>query len=339
MPTSKLSVISERLALENLEQRVKAAESALDSSEEKVKELQKRLEIALAVRLNSRNVKVQKTSVRGKGDVTAVLVASDWHLEETVDPGTVGGLNEFNLAIAAKRADRFFRRSLFLASGFSKFLNLNRVVLALLGDLITGHLHEENLENNSLSPSEAITFAFERIRAGVRLLLAESPAQGLDIICASGNHGRTINKPRASTRTKHSFENLLYQFLLREFSADPRVRFVIEEGYHVWHEVSGHQIRFHHGDAIKYQGGVGGLYIPVGKAISQWNRARPAYLDVFGHWHQNLDGGSFVCNGSLIGYNAYGVAIKASYEKPQQQFFLMDREHGKIATLPIFVEG
>jgi hypothetical protein len=62
-------------------------------------------------------------------------------------------------------------------------------------------------------------------------------------------------------------------------------------------------VRFHHGHSIRYAGGVGGIYIPTNKAIAQWNKGRHADLDVFGHFHQLRDGGNFICNGSLIGYN------------------------------------
>ena len=90
---------------------------------------------------------------------------------------------------------------------------------------------------------------------------------------------------------------------------------------------------------MKYGGGVGGIYIPVNKAINDWNKTvRDVDLDVFGHFHQYIDAGNFVCNGSLIGYNAYAVAIKASFEPPQQAFFLVNRKYrSKTMATPIFV--
>ena len=62
-----------------------------------------------------------------------------------------------------------------------------------------------------------------------------------------------------------------------------------------------------------------------------------ADLTVFGHFHQSVSHKDFVCNGSLIGYNAYAERIKAEYEAPQQSFFLIDREHGKTIEAPIFL--
>jgi hypothetical protein len=57
-----------------------------------------------------------------------------------------------------------------------------------------------------------------------------------------------------------------------------------------------------------------------------------------GHWHQRLSTRDFVINGSIIGYNAYALSIKASFERPQQSFFLMHPKRGKTVECPIFVD-
>ena len=80
---------------------------------------------------------------------------------------------------------------------------------------------------------------------------------------------------------------------------------------------------------------MGGIFIPANKAIAQWNKVQWADLDVFGHFHQMKDGGNFVSNGSLIGFNAYALSIKADYEHPKQAFFLIDRKRGRTITAPI----
>jgi hypothetical protein len=119
---------------------------------------------------------------------------------------------------------------------------------------------------------------------------------------------------------------------------EKRVKFIIPESYLAYVQVYDQVLRFHHGDGIKYHGGVGGITIPLNKAIAQWNKAKHANLDVIGHWHQLRDVGNYVCNGSMIGYNAYALSIKADFEKPRQAFFLMDRDRGKTINGPIFLE-
>ena len=86
---------------------------------------------------------------------------------------------------------------------------------------------------------------------------------------------------------------------------------------------------------MRYGGGVGGLTIPVNKAIAQWDKLHQVDLDVFGHFHQFMDGGKFISNGSLIGYNAYAMSIKAGFEPPKQAMFLIDKKRFKTFVAPI----
>jgi hypothetical protein len=130
----------------------------------------------------------------------------------------------------------------------------------------------------------------------------------------------------------------MYHMLARAFQDEKRVKFIIPTSYHSFLDIDGYTIRFSHGHAIRYAGGVGGIFVPVKKAIGQWNKARHADLDVFGHFHQMRDGGDFICNGSLIGWNEFANFIKADFEKPKQVFFLINNNRKeKTVTCPIFL--
>jgi hypothetical protein len=99
-------------------------------------------------------------------------------------------------------------------------------------------------------------------------------------------------------------------------------------------------MRMIHGYEVKFGGGVGGITIPIKKALAQWNGAVKADLTVMGHFHQLHDGGDFLANGSLIGYNTYAQAIKAQYEEPRQAFFMIHARNGgqKSVTAPIWLD-
>jgi hypothetical protein len=334
-----LQEIQERLELKKAKDRESALKARVAEQEERILDLEAELEVAFQVKNSDKKTAFTPAKVgkNMRGDCIAHMIASDWHLEEKVDPATVSGLNEYNLAVAAGRAQRFFDKGLWLCELASRGLYVRGLVVALLGDLITGQHREEAIENNLLSPPEAVEFAFDLLRAGFKMLKKEAHfSEPIVVACCSGNHGRTVDKPRASTREKHSFEWMLYRALQRELQ-DGRMKFEIATGYHLNRKEYGHTIRYHHGDALKYNGGIGGITIPATKAIHSWNRGTPATLDVFGHFHTQMDGACFLANGSMIGANAYAVRIKAAHERPQQTFFLLDKENGKILTAPIFV--
>jgi hypothetical protein len=274
------------------------------------------------------------------GNATAVMVASDWHIEEQVDPSTVNGKNEYNLSIAEERAANFFRKGVFLTDLVRNGIRIDNLILAFLGDLISGYIHEELQEDNYLSPTEASLFVQDIICSGIDYLIKEGNFKQIVIPCCIGNHGRTTQKKRIATAYKNSYEWMMYKTLEKIYRNNEKVHFIVENGYHTYVNLYGkYNLRFHHGDAMRYGGGVGGITIPVNKAIAQWNKTEEAYLDVFGHFHQQMmDAGPYVCNGSLIGWNAFAVAIKAGYDDPKQSFFVIDQEKGKICDWPIFVK-
>jgi hypothetical protein len=268
---------------------------------------------------------------------TVVAVASDWHIEENVGK-EVGGLNDYNLDIAKERSTKFFRAIHRLTTLLRQDITIETIVLALLGDFISNDIHDEFPEVNELTPNHALVTVQNFIISGIDFLLEQNPTIKIVVPCHSGNHARTTKTTRFGTENGHSLEYLMYLYLAAWYRHDPRVEFLIPDGMHSYLDIYGTTIRFQHGHAIKYQGGVGGIYIPVNKAIGQWNKAKRADLDVFGHFHQLRDGGNFVCNGSLIGYNAFALSIKADYEPPKQALFLMDKKRGRTCTWPILVK-
>ena len=270
-------------------------------------------------------------------EAVPVIVASDWHTEERVTRAQTSGLNEFNAAICQARVERFFRASLNLIKNhLNPGVEIHTVVLALLGDFITNHLHEEAAETNGALPMQAIVAVQNQIASGIQYYLDNSPYSFI-IPCKSGNHARTTLKTRFATENGHSLEYLMYVHLAAYFRQEKRIQFQINEGYHDYLNIYDKVVRLHHGHAINYGGGIGGIFIPAFKAISQWSKARRADLDIFGHFHQAKDGGNFVSNGSLIGYNSYALSIKADYESPQQTLILIDKKRGRTCTWPVLL--
>lgn len=284
--------------------------------------------------VNSYTLPVGKSEKTG---ATAVAVASDWHWAETVHPNNVNGLNEFNTTIAKKRAEAFFRNIVKLVEIFKEHSNIDTLVLALLGDFINGELREEAMQNNSELTMDELLQVYEVLMSGIQHIL-DNTDLNLVIPCHSGNHGRITKKIHVSTESGNSLEYVMYHMLARHFKANHRVKFIIPTSYHSFVDIHGFTVRFSHGHAIRYAGGIGGIFVPTFKAISQWDKARRADLDVFGHFHQVKDGTKFLTNGSLIGWNEFANFIKADFEQPKQVFFLIDHKRKeKTITTPIFL--
>ena len=299
-----------------------------------LKAVEKERDVALELRRHKVHPAPILASSDEEGEATAFAIGGDWHVEETVDPRSVNGLNEYSLETADRRISQFFRSILRLTEIERAGTKIENLVLALLGDMMTGYIHEELQESNGLSPTETVLWLRQRIKAGLELLKTEGGFKRIMVTCSYGNHGRTTKKTRHATGAKNSYEWMMYHMLRDDI---PGVEWLIADGYHLYFEVYGRLIRQHHGDNVQYQGGIGGLTIPTEKAIAGWNKARTPYLDIFGHHHTAQQSQRWLCNGSLIGYGAYSLAIKAGFEPPQQTYFLLDSKRGRTATWPIFL--
>lgn len=280
---------------------------------------------------------VRRERNSGMREAVPVILASDWHVEEPVELEKVNGANEYNLAIADVRIQRMVDGVLWMLEMHRQKFAIHDLVLWLGGDLMTGYIHEEMVESNLLSPVETILWLQHRLIAFINRLLSESDLETITIPCSYGNHGRTTPKSRISTGAENSFEWLMYQQLALLFKNEPRVRIEAPQAQHVYIDIFDFRLRFTHGDAMNYGGGIGGLSIPVNKAIAGWNVGRYADVTCFGHFHQYMDLPHAVGNGSLIGVNPYSIRIKAPAEPPQQSYFLMDSRRGKCNSTPIWV--
>lgn len=292
-------------------------------------------DVALAIKKQKvRPTPIVRTAEAGS-EATAFAIAGDWHVEETIDAKTVNGLNAYDLTIAEARIEKFFQSVIRLTEIQRTGTRIDNLVLVLLGDMMTGYIHEELQESNGLSPTETVLWLRQHILAGLRLLKEKGGFKKIVVTCSYGNHGRTTKKPRHATGAKNSYEWMLYNVLASDF---PEAEWHIADGYHLFLEVYDRMFRIHHGDNVQFQGGIGGLTIPTEKAIANWNKAKTVYMDIFGHHHTAQQNPRWICNGSLIGYGPYSIAIKAGFEAPQQTYFLLDSKRGRTGTWPIHID-
>lgn len=298
--------------------------------------LEKLLEAQTTLKHNLQTFEIKPKKDNNDSEATAVVLLSDWHIDEVVAESSINALNKFDYEIAEQRATETFRVINRLLDIFQRDIHIYNLVLWLGGDFISGSIHEDLQENNSMLPIDAIWKVQNLLVSGIKFLLENSDVN-LIIPCSCGNHSRITEKQRVSTEQGNSLETLLYKNLAMYFEDEPRVKFIISDSYHTYLDIYSYTLRFHHGHSIQYGGGIGGLFIPAYKAISQWNKGKNAYLDCFGHFHQKKDGGNFVSNGSLIGFNQYAIKIKADFDKPSQTFFLVDKKRGKTILAPIIL--
>lgn len=273
----------------------------------------------------------------GLREATAVFGLSDVHCEEIVRRGETPVGNEYSPKIADRSIGRYFAAARWLINFHRQAFKIRDVLFWIGGDLMSGHIHDELKESTATPPIKTILWLLPRLVAGIDSLLEDPEIVMLTIVCSYGNHGRNTKKPYRARGAEHNFEWLLYQILADRYDGNPRVRFLADPSAHQYVKAYDFDLHFHHGDETNYNGGVGGVTIPLMKSIAQWDKAKKCHYHHFGHWHQYIDMGRLVVNGSVIGYNAYAMSIKAEPEPPQQFFYLLDSKRGKTCKSPIWV--
>ena len=333
------------LAVFKLREALKDEKRNKDELVARLAKAEERLEQALAIKDPSSPPKLKTKKVKGTRTATPVLMASDWHVEEPVLPAQVNGRNSYDLDEAKRRSQNFWDGAAWLTKWMRNPLDgaapfsARKMLLWLGGDMITSYLHDENEETNLLSPLQAVIFAQGLIMQGINHLLSECELEQLVVVCNWGNHGRMHKRKRYKSAAKNNLEWLMYHTIAQVYENDDRVIFQIAAGAHEYACVEGHWIRFVHGDDWNYQGGVGGLSVPLLRGVQRLDAGSPypVELTVLGHFHQLRDYGAAVVNGSLIGYNEYALSKSFPYEPPQQGFFLVDEKRGKCMSTPLWV--
>lgn len=332
--------VVEALRTHNFRERIDAANRARDALLNELADRDEQIAVLTDLRAARPIKPIVATSTKGKNPKqrqgVPVMLCSDWHIEEPVDPKKVNGLNEYNLDIADRCIGKMAEAYEWL--GRDSRYDMRTGVVWLGGDLFSGYIHEELVEGNFLSPTQAVLWLQGRIEKMLRTIAVTMPnLERIIVPCNDGNHGRLTHKMRVGTRTANSLEWLLYQTLAVRMSDDKRFEFQIADGEWTYLDVFDQTIAFTHGDTFRYQGGVGGISIPLRRGINEMRKYRKISQTCLGHFHQRCDFGDINVNGSMIGVGPYSMHIHAAPEPRQQSWFLMDQSRGKCLSAPIWL--
>ena len=320
-----------RAELATTKARYKAALAQIDRERERADAM-----VGLAG-LEAKPAALTRSVKAAKHAATMVVLLSDIHCEETVRPETVNGLNEFDLDVCERRLAEIQERFFTMLEHERQLTRIDRVVFWLGGDLISGMIHPELAEENSLHPLAAIRWIGERLRGFIDV--AADNAKEIVVATSCGNHGRTTEKLRTN-EADTSYEHHLY-LTMRAAERRKNVSWQVGEGHLNYVNLDGFKIRFCHGHAVRFQGGIGGIHVPLNKAIAAWDATERADLTCLGHWHQFSwsRSGRYVSNGSVIGHSAYAVRIKANYEPPCQAAIVIDHGRREVTkAYPLFCD-
>lgn len=246
------------------------------------------------------------------------LILSDLHCGEVVEPEAVNGLNEFNWDVLVERMARI-ERSL-LSFQQARPWPVEELHLWLLGDNLSGNIHEELAETNEFPVAEQAYRVGMLIAQFIERLVPHYPK--IVVNGVAGNHPR-VGKPHSSKQVFDSFDWLAYKLADAYLARYESVSCSFPQSAFKVAEIAGQKILLWHGDGVRSS--MPG--VPWGGVMRRWNELsrqyaqQGTYLDglAVGHFHQaNVVQSKIFMNGSVIGLNEYGLKNFGSGEKPTQ---------------------
>ena len=266
----------------------------------------------------------------------AIALFSDAHIDETVNPDSVLGLNEYDTEIAKERVSAYFAN---LATCLKRDA-VSDLYFASLGDTISGFIHPHLEQENGMTPQEAVLFGQSLIVSGLKYLREKLPAVSITFIGISGNHSRTTKKIQASNGYKLSYEWIMYHNVKQICEGlELDIEFIIPESELALIETPDNKrYIFCHGFQVqsKGTGTVAGIYPALQRLAMKWQKVFQQDKIFLGHYHTNVSIPTATVNGSIIGYNAFALSNGMGYEEPAQQYEVYDSEIGQLLSRKIY---
>ena len=333
--------INELVLMRREQAEIKSLKKQLERTVQEYQKLSDAYDIALNLKTSNVNRSIPKIDINKKSgnEATAIVQISDGHFGKVIVPSTVNGLNEYNPDIAKKRMQHCAENTIKLIKKEREDVKIDNLVLILGGDFLeNSQLHNHSEMTTSMSPMEETLFSREILHKYIKTVCEYGNFKKIAIACTRGNHSRITHRMVASVDYRMNYETILYSILKDDFSKEA-IEWTIPDSEVAEVEVYGKMLRVVHGHQIKFQGGVGGLTVPLNKYVMRMDQINKAFYNFVHHYH-NLSYPTVrtTVNGSIVGYDPYAMSIGCSYEPPMQSFQLLDSKWGMTIKAPIFCD-
>lgn len=254
-----------------------------------------------------------------------MVLLSDWHGGEVVDPESINNLNAYNWEIMEERVEEVIAAMLSHKANSPALTGLD---IALLGDMTSGNAHRELAETNEFPLAVQGVKMGHLIGQTIERLVEHYT--NIRVVSVVGNHPRLPQKP--ASKNVHDNMDWVSAMIAREFlSEHPTVQFSVPTGGAALHTIAGRTMYVWHSDGVRSS--MPG--VPWGGIMRRINEIRRSYtgkqIDYWacGHWHQAncmVDLGLFM-NGSLIGRNEWGIKSFGGGSDPTQVLLTFSEKH------------
>ncbi|RJR27673.1 hypothetical protein C4561_01850 [candidate division WWE3 bacterium] len=242
---------------------------------------------------------------------TLLMLISDIHFGEVVRKREILGLNSYDMDIAAQRLKWYVTRVVDIAKNKLRGYTFDKVVVASLGDVVSGNIHDELREEVEGNIVEWTVGAAHLM--GQALTELSKYFKEVEFVGVVGNHGRVFQKPRYKSRYVN-WDYMTYQLLEGLLEKNKRIKFILPKSFWHVHNINGHNFLLLHGDNIKSYYGI--PFYGIQRTVTQLTEllfAEDVRMDyvLLGHFHTSntlsrMKGKVFL-NGSMKGADEFSL--------------------------------
>jgi len=251
-------------------------------------------------KLKPKSLKIpKKTSPKTKRKMTMELMLSDIHYGKKTDT--------FNLEVCRSRMKKLTEVFLLEMEQKEKTYNVERVVLALIGDILesyTMHGKESALSCEFTNPVQMVS-AIESIFEDTIVPIAKTGVK-ITIPCITGNHDRhdpkkTYNQPGMNNLSYVVYKSI--EMLAKSYNLK-NVEFIIPKDSYTVLDIYGSNVLYEHGDELQNTA-KNTILSHMEKRGRQVKKQ--LHMSRFGHWHEYVcyDRGRIIINESVCGQDSY----------------------------------
>lgn len=262
-----------------------------------------------------------------------VLHLSDEHMDETVKPHQVQGLENYTFPIAMRRAENLVDRTLkFTQQTLSNYKFKNLWVLAY-GDHTSGEIHD-SVSRSYFQNQFRNCFAVGQVHAFMIRDLAPY-FETVKVVYIAGNHGR-----RTPKKDYHGAWNN-WDYMVGETAhllcdKMKNVEFLIPDAFNINVNINGFNFAIEHGDEIKSWNSIPfyGMERKSRRLVAlNAMQGRQIHYTVYGHFHKpttfsDLGDTETIINGTWKGTDPYSLGAFSGYTEPSQWIHGVHHENG-----------
>ena len=298
-----------------------------------------------------RSVPITSSKVRVRGHSRQIVVApiSDTHVGDNVKGEQIGGLNSYDINIFNRRLFGWANLLIQLVELRRTFVPIDELVIPMLGDMISGDIHEE-LARTNIDNCIGQMIRGANLIAQALMMLAPH-FETIKVPCVVGNHGRMTRKPPMKDKYM-DWDYMLYQWVAAFCREQKNITFDISKSFVSSFKVFDKTVLIMHGDSIVGAGSGQAILKAVAgmRSVFQYKKTTdnnesyiPAEFDsvMMGHFHKvdeyDIGTGEVHICGTMKGVDEFAMQRLHVATRPKQIVTYWHPRHGCVGKETIYL--